>query len=88
MDIVENIRRRFEALSPHLDEKSLRLFVASETLPLGHGGVTLVSKATGVARSTICRGLVELGEEPEPSGRVRRHGGGLKPAAEVQDALE
>ena len=88
MDTIENIRRRFEALSPHLDEKSLRLFVASETLPLGHGGVTLVSTATGVARSTIYRGLAELGEEPEPSGRVRRPGGGRKPAVEIQDGLE
>ena len=32
MDTIETIRRRFEALSPHLDEKSLRLFVAAETL--------------------------------------------------------
>ena len=88
MDTIEHIRRRFEALSPHLDEKSLRLLVASETLPLGHGGVTLVSTATGVARSTICRGLAELGEEPAPSGRVRRPGGGRKPAVEVQDGLE
>ena len=88
MDTIENIRRRFEALSPHLDEKSLRLFVASETLPLGHGGVTLVSAATGVARSTIYRALAELGEEPEPSGRVRRPGGGRKPAVEIQDGLE
>ena len=88
MDTIEHIRRRFEALSPHLDEKSLRLLVASETLPLGHGGVTLVSTATGVARSTICRGLAELGEEPAPSGRVRRPGGGRKPAVEVRDGLE
>ena len=88
MDTIEHIRRRFEALSPHLDEKSLRLFVASETLPLGHGGVTLVSTATGVARSTICRGLAELGEEPAPSGRVHRPGGGRKPAVEVRDGLE
>ncbi len=63
MGTIESIRRRFAALSPpHLDEKSLRLLVAFETLPLGHGGVTLVSTATGVARSTIYRGLSELGE--------------------------
>ena len=33
MDPMQPIRRRFEALSPHLDEKSLSLLVASETLP-------------------------------------------------------
>ncbi len=42
MDMAETIRRRFEALSPHLNEKSLRLFVASETLPLGQDGLALV----------------------------------------------
>ena len=89
MDIVENIRRRFEALSPHLDEKSLRLFVASETLPLGHGGVTLVLEGDGgCAFDHFAVALRNSGRKPEPSGRVRRHGGGLKPAAEVQDALE
>ncbi len=88
MDTIESIRHRFEALSPHLDEKSLRLFAASETLPLGHGGVTLVSTATGVARSTVCRGLAELGAEPEPSGRVRRPGGRRKPAVALQEGLE
>ena len=87
MDMIENIRRRFEALSPHLDEKNLLLFVAFETLPLGRGGVSLVSTATGVARSTITRGLAELGEEPGPSRRLRRPGGGRQPAREVQDGL-
>ena len=88
MDTIDHIRRRFEALSPHLDEKSLRLFAASETLPLGRGGVTLVSTATGIARSTIYRGLAELGEAPARPGRVRRPGGGRKPATEVQAGLE
>ena len=88
MDTIDHLRRRFEALSPHLDEKSLRLFAASETLPLGRGGVTLVSTVTGIARSTIYRGLSELGEGPSEPGRVRRPGGGRQPATEVQAGLE
>ena len=64
------------------------MFVASETLPLGHGGVTLASTATEVALSTIYRSLAELGEESAPSGGVRCPGGGCKPAVEVQDGLE
>ena len=47
MDTTEHIRRHFEALSPHLDEKSLRMFVASETLPLGRAGVTPTVQVTG-----------------------------------------
>ena len=87
MDMIENIRRRFEALSPHLDDKGLLLFVASGTLPPGRGGVSLVSTATGVARSTIARALAEPGEEPGPSGRVRRPGRDRKRAREVRDGL-
>ena len=64
------------------------MFAASETLPLGRGGVTLVSTVTGVARSTIYRGLAELGEAPTRPGRVRRPGGGRKPATTVQADLE
>ena len=75
MDTTATIRCRFEALSPHPDEKSFRPIVASETLPLGRGGVILVLTAAGVARPTICRGLVDLGEEPGPLDRVRRRGG-------------
>ncbi len=88
MDVVENIRRRFEALSPYLDEKCLRLFVASETRPLCHCVLTLVSTAKGVARSTTCRSLAELGEERDPSGRVRLPGGGRKTAVALREDLD
>ncbi len=60
----------------------------------GHGGVSLVSQVTGIARSTINRGLVELRAELEgeavgapPSGRVRRVGGGRKPLTQTDGTL-
>ena len=54
--------------------------MAAEALTAGHGGIIAVSRATGVARSTIGRALEELrsGEEPDPE-RIRRPGGGRKP---------
>ena len=74
------IRQRFEALDPLLDERGRRRFVAAEALTAGHGGIVAVARATGVARSTIGRGIEELrsGEAPDPE-RVRRSGGGRKP---------
>ena len=74
------IRQGFEALSPVLDERGRRRFAAAEALTAGRGGIGAVSRATGLARSTIGRGLAELrrGEELE-AGRVRRPGGGRKP---------
>ena len=70
--MIESIRRRFEALSPYLDERNLRLIVAAGKLPLGRVGMSLVSTATVVSRSTIYRGLAELGEGPGASGLFRQ----------------
>ena len=82
------IRARFEALSPLLNERARRLFVASEARAAGRGGVTAVSSATGVARSTINRGLAELRvAEPRPSSRIRRPGGGRKQKVETEPGL-
>jgi hypothetical protein len=72
------IRARFEAVAPHLSERDKRLLAAAEALAAGWGGVLAVSEATGIARSTIGRGLKELGCEPLSSGRTRRVGAGPK----------
>jgi len=82
------IRARFEALAPHLNERARRLFAAGEAHAAGRGGITAVCQATGVARSTIGRGLVELrnGETPS-SRRIRRAGGGRKPKVRTEPGL-
>jgi len=76
---VALIRERFEALSPHLDERGRRLFAATEAAAAGYGGIAAVSRITGIAASTIGRGLNELAAPTrlEP-GRIRRSGGGRK----------
>ena len=83
------IRTRYDAVSPNLDEKGLRLFAASEALAAGRGGIITVSKVTGIARSTIGRGLKELAsqERAPPQNRVRRTGGGRKAAVIKQPGL-
>ena len=76
------IRLRHEALDPILDERGRRRFAAAEALAAGRGGVTAVARITGVARSTIGRGLLELRGEAAPAAapdRIRRKGGGRKP---------
>ncbi len=56
---------------------------------MGWGGIKLVSEITGIARSTIGRGLEELDGKTEPcgEGRVRRRGGGRKPETSKQLGL-
>ncbi len=73
------LKAKFEVLAPALDERGRRLWAATEAKAIGHGGIALVSRATGVSYSTITRGLNELesGPPPEPD-RVRRPGGGRK----------
>ena len=82
------IRQRFDALAPVLDERGRRRFAAAEALTAGRGGIAAVSRATGLARSTIGRGLTELwdGDELDPQ-RVRRKGGGRKPLVEQDPSL-
>ena len=71
-----------------LDERGRRLFVANEALALGYGGVTATSMGTGVARSTINRGIAELrAGRPDQGPRIRRPGGGRKRAVIRQPTL-
>jgi hypothetical protein len=70
---LELIRERFAVLSAHLDERERRLLAVVEARGCGYGGIAAVSLATGIAASTIGRGLKDLASEVavEP-GRVRR----------------
>src|SRR5277367_1049317 len=70
------IRERFMAVERDLNERSRRLLAAAEAKTAGYGGITAVSHATGVARSTIGRGLKDLATPGSLSGDVRRPGGG------------
>lgn len=79
------IRARFMAVGRGLNERSRRLFVAAEAKTAGHGGIAAVSGATGVARSTIGRGLKGLADPVALTGKVRRPGCG-QPALTMKDA--
>ena len=70
------IRERFTAVGRGLDERSRRLFAAAEARTAGYGGIAATSRATGIARSTIGRGLKDLTDPGGLSGVVRRPGSG------------
>ena len=59
-----------------MDERGRRLFAAAEARTAGHGGIVASARATGVARSTIGRGLKDLDAPDTLSGSIRRVGGG------------
>ncbi len=75
----QSIAQRYRDLSPVLNERGLRRFAATEAQSYGRGGVSAVSRATGIARSTISRGMKEIAESRQvEAGRIRKPGGGRK----------
>jgi len=82
------IRQRFRELSPALHERGRRLFAAAEARAYGFGGVSAVARATGMARSTIARGVAEIGNEfPPQAWRIRQPGGGRRAKRDCDASL-
>jgi len=72
-------RKRYREMAPVLNEQSRRRFVALEAQALGRGGICLMSEISGLARSTIYRGLSDICDNVSaPLGRIRKEGGGRK----------
>ena len=84
----ELIKNRYEKLAPELTEKTRRYWPAIEAQKLGYGGVAAVSRATGMKRETIRRGIIELsqGDQVKP-GKQRKSGGGRKSLFEKYPGL-
>jgi hypothetical protein len=88
VELESAIRRKWKAVGRSLGEREVRLWAATEATAVGSGGVSMVARATGLARSTIRRGVRELGSKSKlPSERSRRPGGGRKPLVVAQEGL-
>ena len=90
--IVERIRQKYQALSPPMDERMRRQWAGAEAAALGWGGLTAVSRATGLALNTIRAGRAELEArrghpDPPVEERIRRPGGGRKPLTQTDPGL-
>jgi hypothetical protein len=88
---TEMIRQRYDLLSPFLDERQRRLYLAAEAKVIGYGGVSTVSRATGVSRSAISAGYEDFNQAKQErlsSGRIRREGGGRKRTVETDITLK
>jgi hypothetical protein len=83
----EAIRERWEVFGSKLDERGRRLFAASESKTAGRGGKAAVSEITGIARSTIGRGLRDLEEGALRDGRIRHEGGGRHAIADIDPTV-
>ena len=72
------LEKKYKALLPHLNERAKRLVCAADAIAFGFGGVSMISKASGISRVTITKGKKEIYEEPLPEDRIRKAGAGRK----------
>jgi hypothetical protein len=88
--VVAQSRRKCRVVAPELDERRRRQWAAAEAHALGRDGVSVVAQATGLARSTIYAGLLDLQiparDRAAQAARIRRVGGGRRPLTNVDPA--
>ena len=84
---LQAVRRKLQSLWPHLNERSRRMLAAAEATQLGYGGVSLVSRACGLSRVTIMKGIDELDAPALAPERIRRAGGGRRSLVEHDPGL-
>ena len=88
--IVRTILEKYMTLMPLLNERTARIWAATEARALGRGGVTRVMEATGMSRRRIAAGVREIesrGVVAEPTARQRAPGGGRKRLTERDPGL-
>ena len=81
---------RIGTVVPTLNEYQLRIYLSAEAKALGRGGISLISRISGVSRVTITRGVKDISNgEAEflPQGRCRKAGGGRKTVLELQPGI-
>jgi transposase len=72
------LEKKYKTLLPHLNERMKRLVCAADAISIGFGGVSIVSKSSGISRVTITKGKKEIHEKPLPENRIRKKGAGRK----------
>ncbi len=89
---LRQIKTRYGALGPLMDERMRRQWAATEAQTYGWGGLSAVSAATGLSRNTIRKGLAEIAARKKNprakvTSRVRTIGGGRKRLTESDPGL-
>jgi len=80
-------RAKHALLSRYLNERQRRLVAAADAQLLGHGGIAMLSRITGLSRTTLHKGIRELEGNEVAAERVRREGAGRKRKSEQEPAM-
>ena len=90
----EKYAAKIASILPTLDEAHKRIYLASEAKYLGRGGVSELSRISGISRVTITAGLkeLELGIDAEElskkDGKIRKKGAGRKSIEITQPGIK
>ena len=84
-------QQKYKKILPYLNEKQTRIVLAAEAESMGRGGLSKVSKLTGISRITLNMGIKELAlsatVDTLKNERIRKSGGGRKKATEKNKNL-
>lgn len=83
--VIAMIRKKYQTLQQRLNERTRRLWAATEAHALGRGGISIVQQAIGMDAKTIRKGLKEMDDADTtviPCHRSRVQGGGRKRLSE------
>ena len=85
---IEKIRAKYDCLRSCLNERSRRIWAATEARGYGYGGIQVVYAATGITYKTVKRGLKELEDSVSLKvNQVRNTGGGRRKQTEKDPSL-
>jgi len=70
------MEERIQRMMPILNERQKRLYLANEAISYGRGGISLVSRISGMSRTTIAKAINEINNDIKFDGNIRRSGGG------------
>jgi transposase len=82
---------RIKTMLPLLTERQKRIFLATEAKALGYGGISEISRLTGISRVTISQGIKEIGNEKSAGmnpSRSRKAGGGRNKIEEIYPEIK
>jgi hypothetical protein len=86
------IQLKYKKILPFLNERQTRIVLAADAESMGRGGLSKVSKLSGISRVTLNMGIKELAllstDEVVSKERIRKGGGGRKKATEKNKDLE
>ena len=87
---ITALEMRIKTMQPMLNEYQRRMFLSTEAKAIGYGGISLVSRISGVSRQTLTGGVKELDSpesEPIEQGRCRKAGAGRKKVWETHPEI-